>query len=111
MFRVAPPDVGSPGAYSSAHQDSSAEAGHARDVADLGLLAGTLRDVHVVAPEHLAQDRDALHQGEARTDAPADTAPERDPGVRGDLPLEEALGAEPGRVGEVVLAGMTDQDR
>ena len=55
--------------------------------------------------------RPPLHQREARSDAPADTATERDPGVRRGRPLDEALGTERRRRLVVVGARVGDDDR
>ena len=66
---------------------------------------------HVVRREHLAQDGHALHQREAGADAAAYAAPEGDPGVGGDLALEEPLRPEPGVVGMAGLRLVGEDDR
>src|SRR6478609_9177346 len=76
------------------HDDACAVPGDAGDVAHPREVGGPLGQADVVAAENLPQHGYPFHQGETRTDAPAHSAAERDPGVRRHLALEEPFRPE-----------------
>src|ERR1700712_1692475 len=99
------------GAGASAYDDASAVPRDAGDVADLGDLGLTRRQLDVVGRQHFAQHGHTLHQGEPGPDATAYAATEGDPGVARDLALEEPLGPEPGVPGMTLLRLVGQDDR